>query len=801
MVRNLIIIIFLIAAISVLITSPVQAQDNSLDGIKICLDPGHGGQDSDDRETDLGVGTLYYEAAANWEAVGYLDSLLTSLGAVTKLTRLTDDPDAPDRDPSLSDRVQVANTFGADYFHSFHTNGVANQEVNYSLILYAGPADGTADFPESFEMAEIMDDEIFKVMRTTTTFARADIPFTGFTNGLGVLNNLNMPSTLSEASFHSNLNEGRRLMNSAYRKSAAWSIVKSFLKFYDQPALPFGELGGIVTDNDGNALNDIEITFAPGTPQEKVYNGDLFLNGYYMFDRINPGTYDVRFDKFGYEAQIKTITVEAGLYTEVDASLSVVGGAPSEPKLTFIGNPGTATGVSAAWEQNPETTLLGYRLYYAIDDSLNNWALAADENLLTASTTTISIADDQTFLVTPGNPVHHFKLTAVATSGAESGAGDIYSRSSNAEGDKILIVDGFDRISGSYQNEFHDFATDYFISIRDSRSAVVSTAANEAIISELINPEDYEMVVWFVGDESTLSESFSVEEQDKVSAFLKSGGKLLASGSEIAWDLGNRGDSLDAVFLNNYLKASYVGDGSSNFTPATGIEDTEFADLSINFGIAYVEDFPDDIAPENGAISILDYAVAGAKGGIAYKGLFPDGTEEGGVVYISFALETANPSEQRLFMKDALNYLEVGEFYTTPPAQPTIQQVATTATEVSVAWEANTDARLQGYRLYYATDNTLADWKLAASEETLSRTATSVIINPDNFIEAAAGSVYHFRLTAISEGDFESEPSDTYSASNNGDTKVLIVDGFDRVSGSYSSLRHSFAACLSSRAY
>lgn len=793
MVRKLLLIMLLISAVCVAVISKAQAQLSPLDGIKICLDPGHGGQDSDDRETDLGVGTLYYEAAANWEAVGYLDSMLTSLGAVTKLTRLTDDPDAPDRDPSLSDRVQVGNAFGADYFHSFHTNGVANQEVNYSLILYAGPEDGIADFPESFIMAEIMDDEIFKVMRTTTTFARADIPFTGFTNGLGVLNNLNMPSTLSEASFHSNLNEGRRLMNSAYRKSAAWSIVKSFLKFYNQDALPFGEVGGLVTDNDGNALNDIEITFAPGTPQEKVYNGDQFLNGYYMFDRINPGTYDVRFDKFGYEAQIKSITIEAGLYTEIDASLNVVGGAPSEPKLTFIGNPGTETGVSAAWEQNPETTLLGYRLYYAIDDSLNNWALAADENLLTATTTTIAIASADSFLVIPSNPVHHFKLTAVATSGAESEAGDIYSRSSNAAGDKILIVDGFDRVTASYQEEFHDFATDYLIAIRDSRSAVVHTAANEAIIDGQINPEDYEMVVWFVGDESTNSETFSLEEQMKVSAFLKSGGKLLATGSEIAWDLGNRGDSLDRVFLNNYLKASYVGDGAINFTPATGIVGTDFANLTINFGIAYVEDFPDDIAPENGAISILDYAVDGARAGVAYRGLFPEGTEEGGVVYVSFGIETANPGAQRLLIKDALNYLDVGEFYEIPPAQPTLSELSITASGVSVNWEANTDKRLEGYRLYYATDNSLADWQLAASEETLSRETVSVTISTDDFIVAPAGDAYHFRLTAISEGGFESPPSDTYSAASGGETNVLIVDGFDRFSGSYASSSHAFA--------
>ncbi len=776
-------------------TIPVAfAQEASLEGIKICLDPGHGGHDGDDRETDLGVGTLYYESDANWEAVGYLDSLLQSLGAVTKLTKLTNDPDAPDRDPSLSDRVQVANAFGADYFHSFHTNGSDNQTVNYSLVLYAGPEDGTSDFPESVIMSEIMDDELFKVMRTNTTFARADIPFTGFTNGLGVLNNLNMPSALSEASFHSNISEGRRLMNSAYLKNAAWSLVKTFLQFYEAPPLQFGEVGGIVTDNEGNPLNGIEVTFAPGTPQESIYIGDSFLNGFYLFDRINPGTYDIEISKFGYDTQIKSVTVEEGLYTEIDASLNEAGDAPSPPVLTFVGNPGTGSGLSANWLQNPETTLLGYRLYFATNDSLQNWVLAADENLLTATQTSVTIEDESMFLTEPGAEVYHFKLTSVAISGAESEGGDIYSRSSNIQGDRILIVDGFDRISGSYTETFHDFATDYFLSILDVRIAEVHTAANEAITEEQVDMLNYDMVVWFLGDESTNSETFSTEEQTKVSSYLQAGGKLFVSGSEIAWDLDNKGDESDRAFFNNYLKASFVGDGSINFTPATGIEGTEFENSTINFGITYVEDFPDDISPENGANSILAYAVSDAIGGVAYKGTFGDGVDEGGIVYISFGLETANSFEQKLLMKDVLSYLDIGEYIPIPPSQPVLLEVAAEADLFSIQWEPSTESNLEGYRLYYSLDNTLSNWKLAASEITLSRKTEGVTINKIDFIDETTDNVFHFKLTGVSDGGFESAPSDTYSASDNGEAKVLIVDGFDRVTGSYSELNQSFAA-------
>ncbi len=630
-----------------------------LEGIKICLDPGHGGQDSDDRPTDLGIGTTYYESNANWEAIGYLDTLLQNLGAEVKITKTTNDPDSPDRHPSLSDRVQVANAFGADYFHSFHTNGSSNKSVNYSLVLYAGPSDGVADYPDALIMAEIMDDELYIYMKTTSTSARADIPFTGFTNGLGVLNNLNMPGTLSEASFHSNINEGRRLMNSSYLKAAAWSIVKSFLKYYDKPLLPVGELGGVVTDSQGNALNEIIVTINPNTADEKIYTGDSFLNGFYFFDWLAPGDYEVKFEKPDYDTYMQTINVQANQYTEIDISLT--GGpavAPATPLLEYVLNSGSSTGVSAGWQANTEATLLGYRLYYATNDAKTTWALAADETTLDAQSTSITVESSDDFIVVPSNDVYHFKLTAVEQSGLESGAGDIYSRSSNTEGAKILIVDGFDRVSGSYINNYHDFATTYFIAIRDSKEAEVATATNEAIASDTINLLDYEVVVWFVGDESTADESISNVEQAKLASYLDAGGKLIISGSEIGWDLDNKGTPGDKTFYNNYLKAQYVTDGASDYSPATGIAGTDFENLSIDFGIAYPEDFPDDITPLNGAHKILKYAVAGKNSAVAYKGTFGTGIIDGGLVYLAFALETANQEDQTQLLGAALDYLE-----------------------------------------------------------------------------------------------------------------------------------------------
>ena len=770
-----------------------QAQLTPLAGAKICLDPGHGGEDSDDRPTELGIGTLYYESNGVWAMAGYLDSMLVKLGADVKITKTTNDPDSPLREPSLTDRVEVGNAFGADFFHSIHTNGSDNQSANYTLVLYAGPTDGTADDPNSLVMADIMADELFVYMRTTNTIARADIPFTRFTNGLGVLNNLNMPGVLSEGSFHSNTNEGRRLMSEAYRKAAAWGFVKSFLEYYEKPSLPYGEIGGVVTDREGAALNGIVVTLNPGEANEKVFTGDDFLNGYYLFDWLPAGDYEVKFEKFGYDAQSQTVTVTDGDYSEIDISLSEVGGAPIAPVMKYAAPFGT-DGVKAEWLPNGDLTLLGYRLYYATDDTQENWALAADENTLTALVTEIEIDSKANFVTVPDKDVYHFKLTAVAESGAESGSRFVFSRSSSASGDKVLIVDGFDRRNGSFTETYHTFSSDYFEAIRETRIAEVTTTKNEYILDGSLLLSDYDMVVWYLGDESTVDETFDASEQGLVKTYLENGGKLFVSGSEVAWDLGSRGTEDDKDFLNNYLKAEFVGDGVEGYTPAKGTSGTSFEGLEIPFGITYPEDFPDAIAPSTGAVSVFDYNADDIYGGIVFTGKIGGGTKDAAIVYISFPLETADSFEQKLVMRSVLKYLEVGDFFPVPPSRPVLQSVAGNGAGVKATWTSNTDFSLEGYRLYYATTSALDDWKLAADESDLKRASTELSISElSEFSEVPGVSPNYFRLTAIAEGGFESAPSDVYAAKDAGESlSVLIVDGFDRLSGSYANPDHSF---------
>src|SRR5690606_21764100 len=148
---------------------------------------------------------------------------------------------------------------------------------------------------------------------------------------------------------------------------------------------------------------------------------------------------------------------------------------------------------------------------------------------------------------------------------------DVYSRSSGVTGSKVLIVDGFDRFTGSasWSQPTHYFATKYFKALRNKGFLQISTVANDKVEDGTVNLNNYDIVVWFVGDESSADVTFSTLEKNAVKSFLDNGGKILISGSEIAYNVSRTAAATyDATFANNYLKSTYVSDGTVSYTPA-----------------------------------------------------------------------------------------------------------------------------------------------------------------------------------------------------------------------------------------
>ena len=314
---------------------------------------------------------------------------------------------------------------------------------------------------------------------------------------------------------------------------------------------------------------------------------------------------------------------------------------PAQPTLLAVVQPnGPAT---AAWQANTETDLAGYRLEASNDNV--SWSLALDESQPGKLT---QLAD----LFSLGSGEWYVRLTAVDTTAPAnvSTPSDVYGFATSQKSQRLLIVDGFDRHtgSGSYQHPWHSFAFTHGRAIATNGSGF-ETCANDAVISGAVNLLDYDAVFWLLGDESTSDETFSSVEQSLVRIYLQKGGNLFVSGSEVAWDLdpnaGAGGSASDEAFLHDYLKADYVADDANSYS-VNGVAGSIFAGMNFLYGTSpYPEDYPDAIKANGGGVC-LRYA-NGLNAAVQFAGTFPGGAAPGKLVYCGFPFETVTLASVR----------------------------------------------------------------------------------------------------------------------------------------------------------
>jgi len=316
---------------------------------------------------------------------------------------------------------------------------------------------------------------------------------------------------------------------------------------------------------------------------------------------------------------------------------------PQEPTLKFVRN--MSDNMEVGWYQNPDPDLYGYRLFYTFDNIL--WKKRLDENVLYATTT------DTAFASALSRDIY-FRLTALDNAPVpnESAPSDVYGTKKVTD-HKILIVDGFDRTetSGSWHEPTHIFAMIHGQAVSFNGFGF-DTACNDAIIDGTISLQDYDAVIWLLGDESTKDETFTLSEQALIKSYLQQGGMLFVSGSEIAWDLdtdnGSNGSTpADEAFLHQFLKADYVRD-DANILTVQGVAGSIFEGLQFGFGISpYEEDYPDVIKPfGEDVLANLKYS-EDLIAGIQYEGVFPNGEIPGKLVYMAFPFETITGKENR----------------------------------------------------------------------------------------------------------------------------------------------------------
>jgi len=330
-----------------------------LTGVKIFINPGHGGWDSDDR----GIPTPLYPAVGPnvgfWESQSNLDKglmlkdLLEKAGCAVQISRTQN---RTQDDLPLSTIVQMANEFNADFMLSNHSNA-GSGTANYVLELYAGKdLNDTYTYPTpipksdegraiSTEIAKNLYENLLTywtaAYRVTgdKTFGRTAM---GWNDGYGVLRGLTVPGAISEGEMHDYIPETYRLMNMDYKWLEAWHFFKSFCTYFKQAEIPTGNIAGWVKDSRNLILDGtytkystdvlLPLDGAKVTILEtgETYTVDNQRNGVYVFKDVAPGAYTVKAEADGYYAQTQEVTVTKNQMTYFNFMLNKIRSTPPE---------------------------------------------------------------------------------------------------------------------------------------------------------------------------------------------------------------------------------------------------------------------------------------------------------------------------------------------------------------------------------------------------------------------------------------------------------------------------------------
>lgn len=287
---------------------------------------------------------------------------------------------------------------------------------------------------------------------------------------------------------------------------------------------------------------------------------------------------------------------------------------------------------------NSSAGATGYKIYKSTD------GVNFDQGIVFPNAATISndLSEDTTY---------YFKMSAINGNG-ESGITEVLAVRPSTSNADILIVNGFDRVSGTV-NTF-DFIRRFAPSVVKQGYAF-NSCANEAVENGDILLQNYDMVLWISGEEGTANESFSNAEQVLIADYLESGGKIFVSGSEIGYDLVDQGNGSDKLFYLNYFKAQYVMDRvpTHNISGTSGGIFANLQNMTFDNGShgTYDVDYPDGINPAGGSVSTMTYdgfdpATYGGAG-IQYEGTFGQSGIPGKLVYLGVPFETLYPENTR----------------------------------------------------------------------------------------------------------------------------------------------------------
>ncbi|MBN1476529.1 N-acetylmuramoyl-L-alanine amidase [Candidatus Sumerlaeota bacterium] len=238
-----------------------------LEGLRICVDPGHGGQiwgpthgytgGTRGRETGL------TESDMNLRTALFLWDLLTQAGAEVVMTRTRPErvtPAGSGAREELHGRVAIAEEAGCDHFVSIHHNAIGGGQsidTNTTAVYYFDTSHCddayNADAPyaqrhpdallnqERIDLALSIQEALVRHLGLPTAPPAAGSP--GVPHGdFHVLRETHLPAVLVEASFMTNPEEDLRLNDPARAKQEATAIFEGILAHFEtHPMRPWRE--------------------------------------------------------------------------------------------------------------------------------------------------------------------------------------------------------------------------------------------------------------------------------------------------------------------------------------------------------------------------------------------------------------------------------------------------------------------------------------------------------------------------------------------------------------------------------
>ncbi len=232
---------------------------------------------------------------------------------------------------SLEARVALANTLGADFYYSIHSDA-GPSHVNRTLMLYGGwksngevmekTPEGGADY------GAILDWDLTGAMRIDRSgnyadrvFYQGDVHHHANQFPFLYVNRVStMASLLSEAGFHTNPGQQMLNLNHEWKTLEALSAFRSFLEWHDIDRPAIGVATGVIKDVEtGLAINGATVTIGDQTYTTDSYeslfhnysnNPEQLRNGFYFIQGLEPlDTVEVTFAKEGYQTLVTDLPI------------------------------------------------------------------------------------------------------------------------------------------------------------------------------------------------------------------------------------------------------------------------------------------------------------------------------------------------------------------------------------------------------------------------------------------------------------------------------------------------------------